>query len=85
MNANPSILSFYTRSIVPRITRHATLILAAKKRDNGITDEDEFEDDGNYGSAATIDVEILQAISKRVHYGECFGITQLREDYLLTD
>jgi len=54
---------------VPRITRHATLNLAAKKRANGIAGDEEFEDDGNYGSAATIDVEVLQAISKRVHYG----------------
>ncbi|EGN98216.1 hypothetical protein SERLA73DRAFT_91475 [Serpula lacrymans var. lacrymans S7.3] len=70
INVNPSIQSFYTRSIVPRITRRATLALAVKKRANGIVGDDEFEDDGNYGSAATIDVEILQAISKRVHYGK---------------
>jgi chorismate mutase len=69
INANPSILSFYTRSIVPRITRRATLALAATKRSKGIIGDDEYEDDGNYGSAATIDVEVLQAVSKRVHYG----------------
>ncbi|OJA09620.1 hypothetical protein AZE42_01394 [Rhizopogon vesiculosus] len=70
VNANPSILSFYTRSIVPRISRRATLALAAIKRSNGIIGDEEYEDDGNYGSAATIDVEVLQAISKRVHYGK---------------
>lgn len=69
INANPSILLFYIRSIVPRITRQATLELAAIKRANGIVGDDEYEDDGNYGSASTIDVEVLQAISKRVHYG----------------
>jgi len=69
VNANASIQSFYTRSIVPRICRQATLALAAKKRASGIIGDDEYEDDGNYGSAATVDVEILQAISKRVHYG----------------
>lgn len=63
-------MSFYTRSIVPRITRRATLALAAIKRSNGIIGDEEYEDDGNYGSAATIDVEVLQAISKRVHYGQ---------------
>ncbi|KAF9013264.1 chorismate mutase [Cyathus striatus] len=68
ISANPSILSFYTRAIVPRITRQATLIHAATKRANGITGDEEFEDDGNYGSAATIDIEVLQSISKRVHY-----------------
>lgn len=45
------------------------MALAALKRANGISGDDEYEDDGNYGSAATIDVEVLQAISKRVHYG----------------
>ena len=69
INANPSILSFYTCSIVPRITRRATLSLAAKKRSQGILGNEEYEDDGNYGSAATLDVEVLQSISKRVHYG----------------
>lgn len=70
VNANPSILSFYTRSIVPRITRQATLKLAALKRANGITGDEEYEDDGNHGSAGVLDMEVLQAISKRVHYGK---------------
>ncbi|KAG6831926.1 hypothetical protein H0H92_006527 [Tricholoma furcatifolium] len=70
VNANASILSFYTRSIVPRITRRATLSLSTLKRLKGIVGDDEYEDDGNYGSAATIDVEVVQAISKRVHYGK---------------
>jgi len=69
VNANPSILSFYTRQIVPRISKTATIRLATSKRASGIIGDDEYEDDGNYGSAATLDVEVLQAISKRVHYG----------------
>lgn len=69
VNLNASILSFYVRSVVPRITIHATLTLSCLKRSKGITGDDELEDDGNYGSAATVDVEVLQAISKRVHYG----------------
>ena len=69
VNVNASILSFYTQAIVPRITRPATIALAALKRANGITGDEEYEDDGNYGSAAFVDLEVLQAISKRVHYG----------------
>ena len=69
VNVNASILSLYIRSIVPRITKDATLALAARKRALGIKGDSELEDDGNYGSATTIDVEILQVISKRVHYG----------------
>ena len=64
-----SILSFYTRQIVPRITKAATVQLAASKQAKGIIGDDEYEDDENYGSAATLDVEVLQAISKRVRYG----------------
>jgi len=80
INANPSILSFYTRSIVPRITRRATLALAATKRSKGIIGDDEYEDDGNYGSAATIDVEVLQAVSKRVHYGKFVSESKFAAD-----
>ncbi|PBK97412.1 chorismate mutase [Armillaria gallica] len=80
INVNPSILSFYTRTIVPRITRHATLLLAASKRAKGIVGDAEYEDDGNYGSAATIDIEILQAISKRVHYGKFVSESKFIQD-----
>ncbi|KIM24669.1 hypothetical protein M408DRAFT_229959 [Serendipita vermifera MAFF 305830] len=70
INVNPSIMFFYVHNFVPRITHAATLSVAAANRARGIMGEGEFDDDGNYGSAATIDVEILQAISKRVHYGK---------------
>ncbi|KAJ7644166.1 chorismate mutase [Roridomyces roridus] len=80
VNANASILSFYTRTIVPRITRRATIALATSKRANGITGDEEYEDDGNYGSAATIDVEVLQAISKRVHYGKFVSESKFQEN-----
>ncbi|KAJ3547899.1 hypothetical protein NMY22_g1471 [Coprinellus aureogranulatus] len=80
VNANPSILSFYTRAIVPRITRRATLALAAQKRAKGILGDQEFEDDGNYGSAAMLDVEVLQSISKRVHYGKFVSESKFMSD-----
>ncbi|KAJ7250824.1 chorismate mutase [Mycena haematopus] len=80
VNVNQSILSFYVRTIVPRITRRATVALATSKRAHGITGDEEFEDDGNYGSAATIDVEVLQSISKRVHYGKFVSESKFREN-----
>ncbi|KAI0947227.1 hypothetical protein AcV7_009702 [Taiwanofungus camphoratus] len=80
INVNVSILSFYTRPIVTRITRQATLALAAAKRAKGIAGDEEYEDDGNYGSAATIDLEVLQAISKRVHYGKFVSESKFRDD-----
>lgn len=69
INVNPSILSFYQHFFVPRITAKATLARAELNRARGVKGDGEYDDDGNYGSSATIDVEILQAISKRVHYG----------------
>jgi len=80
VNVNASILSFYTHAIVPRITRQTTLSLASRKRAQGINGDGEYEDDGNYGSAATLDVEILQAISKRVHYGKFVSESKFREN-----
>lgn len=35
-------------------------------------------DDGNYGSAATIDVLCLQALSKRIHYGKFVAEAKFR-------
>ncbi|EJD50883.1 chorismate mutase [Auricularia subglabra TFB-10046 SS5] len=79
INVNQTILSFYVYSIVPAISRQASLQLAAQKRACGISGPDEFDDDGNYGSVATIDVQILQAISKRVHYGKFVSESKFRE------
>lgn len=55
INVNNRILRFYVDTIIPAITRRAST-----RTEN---------DDENYGSAATRDVEVLQAISRRVHYG----------------
>ncbi|KAH9080673.1 chorismate mutase [Lactarius deliciosus] len=73
VNVNASILSFYVRSIVPRITVQATLTLACLKRSRGITGDDELEDDGNYGSAG-------HPISKRVHYGKFVSESKFRQN-----
>jgi len=51
-----------------------------KKRAKGILGNEEYEDDGNYGSAATLDVEVLQSISKRVHYGKFVSESKFGED-----
>ena len=68
-----------------QITKTATVQLAASKRVKGTIGDDEYEDDGNYGSAATLDVEVLQAISKRVHYGTSARLsTQITDSAELT-
>ncbi|GAA5913835.1 hypothetical protein JCM6882_007712 [Rhodosporidiobolus microsporus] len=57
LNVNPQILGFYVDEIVPSITRTVTEKLGKEN------------DDGNYGSAGTRDLECLQAISRRIHCG----------------
>ncbi|EJU03044.1 chorismate mutase [Dacryopinax primogenitus] len=78
VNVNPTILNFYIHFILPRITANATQALAAKKRAEGVQGAAEWEDDGNWGSAATVDVSVLQAISKRVHYGKFVSESKFR-------
>ena len=57
INVNSTILKFYITSVVPTITRTVTDQLGKEN------------DDGNYGSAGTRDLECLQAISRRIHCG----------------
>ncbi|GAA5963294.1 hypothetical protein JCM21900_000324 [Sporobolomyces salmonicolor] len=57
VNVNPQILRFYIDEIVPSITKAVTEHLGKQN------------DDGNYGSAGTRDIECLQAISRRIHCG----------------
>ncbi|ODO05894.1 chorismate mutase [Cryptococcus amylolentus CBS 6273] len=53
VNVNNRILDFYIKHIVPGVT----------------VGKGGLEDDGNYGSSATRDVEVLQALSRRIHFG----------------
>lgn len=43
----------------------------------------EMDDDGHYGSAATLDLEVLQALSKRVHYGKFVSESKFRSSPML--
>ncbi|KAL8293549.1 hypothetical protein RQP46_000250 [Phenoliferia psychrophenolica] len=57
VNVNPQIMDFYIKQVVPTITKTVTDKLG------------KANDDGNYGSASTRDIECLQAISRRIHCG----------------
>ena len=48
---------------MPKITE-GVQVKGEKKGEQGA------RDDGNYGSSATRDVEVLQALSRRIHFGE---------------
>lgn len=58
VNVNTRIMDFYIQHIVPGITGN-----------EGKGNKQLPKDDGNYGSAATRDVEVLQALSRRIHFG----------------
>lgn len=72
VNANSRILDFYVNHIVPGITE---VTPGSPRRGPSAIAEGTVPalDDGNYGSAATRDVEVLQALSRRIHFGE-FGV-----------
>lgn len=65
-NVNPRILDFYINHIVPGITTPPPGSPRTSRRNS--TGSNPL-DDGNYGSAATRDVEVLQALSRRIHFG----------------
>ncbi|KEI37315.1 uncharacterized protein L969DRAFT_105113 [Mixia osmundae IAM 14324] len=78
VNVNARILDFYIHSIVPAMTRMTTEAVRAR----GGIDNPDFgpESDGNYGSSATRDIEALQAISRRIHYGMFVSESKFRSD-----
>ncbi|MBW0572506.1 hypothetical protein O181_112221 [Austropuccinia psidii MF-1] len=63
INFNPIIKNFYINHIVPILTQRS----------------DKLTDDGQYGSSATRDVEILQAVSRRIHYGKFVAESKFRD------
>ncbi|CAK9783987.1 putative chorismate mutase [Cutaneotrichosporon oleaginosum] len=68
VNVNHRILDFYVNHLVPGITEVPPG--SPRRTANGtVSNPVNPLDDGNYGSAATRDVEALQAISRRIHFG----------------
>jgi hypothetical protein len=78
-------LDFYVKEIVPVITEGVRVkvkvdgeAIAKGEEDGKGGNENGNEsgsgedgrDDGNYGSSATRDVEVLQALSRRIHFGK---------------
>lgn len=66
---NSRILDFYINHIVPGITEVAPGSPKPSRRLSASGAGANPLDDGNYGSAATRDVEVLQALSRRIHFG----------------
>lgn len=61
-------MQFYIKDVVPAITKTVTQSLGKEN------------DDGNYGSAGTRDMEALQAISRRIHCGMFVSESKFRSD-----
>lgn len=66
LNVNRKIWEYYRDSIVPTITK--------RFGSQG--------DDGQYGSAAVRDVEVLSALSRRIHFGMFVSESKFRSDPL---
>lgn len=45
-------------------------VKGGNENENGNAKGEDGRDDGNYGSSATRDVEVLQALSRRIHFGK---------------
>ncbi|RSH81106.1 chorismate mutase aro7 [Apiotrichum porosum] len=78
VNANSRILDFYVNHIVPGITE---VTPGSPRRGPSAIAEGTVPalDDGNYGSAATRDVEVLQALSRRIHFGMFVSESKFQE------
>ncbi|BFZ58890.1 chorismate mutase aro7 [Savitreella phatthalungensis] len=83
VNVNDQIMQFYLQQIVPALTSKASGVVAGDSAaagtgtstadvgaGAGVPDGDRGEASENYGSAAVADLEALQALSRRIHYGK---------------
>lgn len=61
INVNQQIYDFYVSKIVP--------VICKRDAPSSTSGEDANNDDGQYGSAAVRDVEVLSALSRRIHFG----------------
>jgi len=83
---SPSLLSSpvlppvaYPATLVPNSVNHNARILSAYVADL-VPMVCDVGDDNNYGSSAVADVAVLQALSKRVHYGKFVAEAKWQED-----
>jgi len=65
INVNPEIYQSYIDDILPRITQHLP---------------DKGESSENYGSTAVRDVECLQSLSRRIHFGKFVAEVKFRSE-----
>ncbi|EED13113.1 chorismate mutase [Talaromyces stipitatus ATCC 10500] len=66
VNENPAIKKRYIEEIIPSVCRQ-------NRVDRGVSQE-------NYGSSATCDVNLLQALSRRIHFGKFVAESKFQQD-----
>ncbi|KAF3936201.1 hypothetical protein ABW19_dt0203908 [Dactylella cylindrospora] len=71
VNVNKRIKDVYIASILPAICRRSV---------DGTEDGDRGEQKENYGSTAVADVAVLQALSRRIHFGKFVAEAKFRDD-----
>ena len=76
VNVNAKIQRFYIDDIVPALTRTATADRSTHTGNPGGSGGRQE----NYGSAAVCDVECLQALSRRIHYGKFVAEVKFQSD-----
>lgn len=60
VNVNAKIKAFYIEKFLPRV---CPTFFGGRTEDRGVNQE-------NYGSSATCDIAVLQALSRRIHFGK---------------
>ncbi|EWC47887.1 hypothetical protein DRE_02769 [Drechslerella stenobrocha 248] len=73
VNVNERIKDIYVQSILPAICRRSGDV-------DGDGDGDRGERKENYGSSAVADVAVLQALSRRIHFGKFVAEAKFRGD-----
>ena len=67
VDVNPQIKRKYIDIVLPQVCKH-------------FGREDRGEKEENYGSAATCDVALLQALSRRIHFGKFVAESKFRQE-----
>lgn len=69
VNVNAKIKSFYIDTFLPRVCP----TFGGRTEDRGVHQE-------NYGSSATCDIAVLQALSRRIHFGKFVAESKFQSD-----
>ncbi|KAK6506484.1 chorismate mutase aro7 [Arthrobotrys conoides] len=79
VNINPRIKEVYVHSILPAICRRSAVEQEEEDKEDSKSG-DRGEQMENYGSTAVADVAVLQALSRRIHFGKFVAEAKFLDD-----